>query len=198
MNVIHENRILFLKKFAQELILNSIPAEILMIKHEEAPVKLVPSLPFLHLEEKPKPAFNFPKPAFYPQARSQQFLNIRREIHPEMKTMAVLQPEPIPAGFALGKLDFLVKDAKVNAIECSGPGKLILAKSLGMSSVTKVSLTDNEIQEIIEKFSQQSRIPVMSGLFKAAVGNLIITAVISDFLGSRFIIEKMSGFPGRY
>ncbi len=43
-------------------------------------------------------------------------------------------------------------------------------------------------------FSQNARIPITNGILKAAVGDLIISAVISDFAGSRFVINKINPF----
>jgi len=105
-----------------------------------------------------------------------------------------LAGEKIPTGFELGKINNLIKDPRVTEIECPGPGKYILVRTMNKVTVTKNTLSQSEIQTIIDKFSQDSKIPVIGGLFKAAVGNLIITAVISDIVGQRFIITKISPF----
>ena len=65
-------------------------------------------------------------------------------------------------------------------------------KRYNQPNVTKVILDQPEISMIIEMFSREARIPVVGGILKAAVGNLVISAVISDFVGSRFIINKIS------
>src|SRR3989344_1963039 len=51
-------------------------------------------------------------------------------------------------------------------------------------------LTGEEIDELISHFAQRARIPPIGGVFKAAIGNLIISAIISDFAGTRFHIDK--------
>ena len=48
--------------------------------------------------------------------------------------------------------------------------------------------------KLIEKFAETAKIPVIGGIFKAAIGNLVITAVLSNFVGSRFIITKHSPY----
>jgi len=68
----------------------------------------------------------------------------------------------------------------------------VLAQSAGKTSMTKIALNQNEIQQIIQNFSEAAKIPVISGLFKAAANNLLITAVTSDIAGSRFIITKIT------
>ena len=42
------------------------------------------------------------------------------------------------------------------------------------------------------KFAAASRIPINEGLFKAAVGNLVISAVVSEIAGIKFIIRKIA------
>lgn len=140
--------------------------------------------PSARLSTKPliKPmTFQKPTPAGYKPS-------ILSEIAPE------IQPAPTfpPQNFDLKELNILVKDPRVTLIECPGPNKFILARTEGKTTMTKINLSQENIQEIIEKFSQASKIPVVAGLFKAAVGNLIITAVISELAGSRFIITKIT------
>ena len=132
-----------------------------------------------------------------PRFQSRPKINIQPQlIQSPFPTPSLVQPDlnkPLPPGFALGKIDSLFKDPTINMVECSGPGKLILVRALGNIKATKVSLNEEEIKVIIENFAEQSRIPVMTGIFKAAVGNLLITAIISEFVGSRFIITRRIG-----
>jgi len=103
-------------------------------------------------------------------------------------------PQPLPAGFSLGKIDPLIYDNRITTIECPGPGKFILTKTAGNINITRISLGEEEIKIMIQEFSRQAKIPIITGLFKAVVGNLVITAVISDFVGSRFIINKYTPY----
>ncbi|MBM3234579.1 hypothetical protein FJZ19_05815 [Candidatus Pacearchaeota archaeon] len=103
-------------------------------------------------------------------------------------------PQPIPIGFSLGKIDPLIHDNRITTIECPGPGKFILTKTAGNVNITHISLGEEEIKTIIHEFSRQAKIPIITGLFKAVVGNLVITAVLSDFVGSRFIINKSTPY----
>ncbi|MBU3913798.1 MAG: hypothetical protein KKE50_06930 [Nanoarchaeota archaeon] len=103
-------------------------------------------------------------------------------------------PQSLPQNFNLAKIDPLIRDNAITAIECTGPGKPVIVKSIGRVSPTRVMLSESEIKSIIETFSKQTKIPMLEGMFKAAVGNLVITAVISDFVGSRFIINKYTPY----
>jgi len=97
-------------------------------------------------------------------------------------------------GINLGKLNMLLRDKAITMIECSGPEKPVLVKRINQLNITKVSLSQQEINNIIEEFSKKARIPVIGGVFRASVSNLTISAVISEFVGSRFIITKSSPY----
>jgi len=120
----------------------------------------------------------------------------RKAIRPSAKDITKIRPEaePRPPGFALGKIDQFLKDITVQSIECAGPEKKILVKKQNKINTTPVSLTQAEITDIINSFSQQARIPPLGGILKAAVGDLVISAVISEYVGSRFIINKITPF----
>ena len=77
------------------------------------------------------------------------------------------------------------------SIECQGPGKNLIINKGGMMQASHISLTEAEIDEIMNDFSSKTRIPLIKGVFKAALGNIIISAVISEFVGTRFHVEKM-------
>ena len=207
----HEDRILFLKQFTRELILNSKTKEEgeeekfeeqyqILVPHKQAiqaaqatnlptkpvqPQRYQPSLrtPRRQLLPRPMP-FARPMP---PQSRFQASMRGMRE------TSFMPQPQIHPnVNIDLDKLNSLIHDPRISIIECPGPDKVVLAKIGSQVTATKMSLSQNEIQNIIEQFSKEAKIPIIPGLFKAAAGNLVITAVISDLVGSRFIISKIT------
>ena len=217
----YEDRILFLKHFTKELIIQSKPSEYEIEKQREEEIHLGEFIPSTIISEETEPTLLNPllqlqKPIqtpiqitgkrlpLFPQKYkikltkpltrpfvSSIYPELRAKI-PSKQILPQIQPYPSPEQIDLGKLNIFTKDPRVTIIESPGPGKFVLAKTAGQITVTKISLTKEEIQEIIQKFSEKSKIPVISGLFKSAVGNLILTAVISDLVGSRFIITKMT------
>ena len=110
------------------------------------------------------------------------------------KTVSYLKPQPTAEGIDIAKLNVLARDPLVKVIECNGPGENILVTGMMGRKPTSIRLNSGEIEEIVGKFAAASRIPVNEGLFKAAVGNLVISAVISETVGIKFIIRKIS--PG--
>ena len=92
------------------------------------------------------------------------------------------------------KLDALLKDPSVHSIECNGPGTEIIVRTPA-SRKTKIILNKEEIIKILNKFSMEARIPLEEGVFKVVIGNLMILAVVSAIVGSKFIIKKMRYNP---
>ena len=92
------------------------------------------------------------------------------------------------------KLNFLIKDPAVTEIECLGAEQQLLVKKAGTVQRTRVKLSIEEVYQLIAEFSQKTRIPVIEGTFKAALNNLILTAILSETLGPRFILQKKNPF----
>lgn len=94
----------------------------------------------------------------------------------------------------LGKISPLIFDPSVQSVECTGPDKPLIVNKTGVIQTTNTVLSTDDIKIILESVSQRTRIPLISGVFKAAFDNYLITAVISDFVGSRFVIQKKTPF----
>jgi hypothetical protein len=106
-----------------------------------------------------------------------------------------LKPTPTRINIDLGKINPLVKDPLVGEIECQGANqKIIVSGTMGRRK-TDISLTRDEIEETIGRFSEVSKIPVQEGVFKVVVGSFIFSAVVSNLITSRFIIKKMNYNP---
>ena len=67
-------------------------------------------------------------------------------------------------------------------------------------------LNNEEINDVLNRSSTISRIPIHEGVFKIVVGKFILSAIISEVVGSKFIIRKitsqiqtpMLGIPSRF
>jgi hypothetical protein len=93
-----------------------------------------------------------------------------------------------------GKIMPLLNDPSVSTIECQGVGKPVMVIRAGQKQVTKIVLTAKEIKEILQKVSDAVHIPLLEGVFRAAVDNFSINAVISEMIGSRFVIKKAGAY----
>ena len=99
---------------------------------------------------------------------------------------------------AFRKIVPLLNDASVSDIECSGPGQPLSVVRYGRKEITRVRLSKEEIDQILKEIAEQVHIPLLEGIFRATTERFHIDAVVSDTIGSRFVISKiMPAFYGR-
>ncbi|MCK5150073.1 hypothetical protein KAJ87_04070 [Candidatus Pacearchaeota archaeon] len=198
----------FLLKFTKELIKNSVPKEIFElqkvikkevqeqrkeIKEEKKKIKEI-----IHKNKEPlsilKEDISLNKKQFKPLPINKPMILTIPEprLPPEFQYL-----KPIPTGreIDLGKLNPLVQDPAVRIIECNTPDESIIVTGNMGRKTTRIILTKEEINEVIKKFSKTSKIPVYEGIFRVVVGRLILLAIISEVVGSKFIIKKMMFSP---
>ncbi len=97
-----------------------------------------------------------------------------------------------PEGY--GKLQPLLVDVTVTSIECPGADKPLTIVRAGQVQGTKISLSQLEINALLKKVSEKARIPLVEGVFRAAVDNFVLSAVVSGVIGSRFVIKKQTPY----
>ncbi|MAG79238.1 hypothetical protein CMI40_02580 [Candidatus Pacearchaeota archaeon] len=179
-----KSRNLILLQFTKELIRNS------GLKYIQSNKQLTPSI--APNQQKVIPPRNLVTRR--PIKRSIQINNL---VIPEPRLpprFQYLRPVPKDIEVDLEKLNPLLKDPMVKTIECNGPGKKINVRT-NILRTTNIILNKEEIDGIIKKFSDATRIPIQEGIFKVVLGRLILTAIISNIIGSKFIIRKMAYRP---
>jgi len=102
-----------------------------------------------------------------------------------------VMPRPTNEKIDLGELNPYLDDPSISTIECNGPDTRILVRRGREIRKTDFALTSDQIQEIIRAFSKASKIPVNEGVFRVAVGRVILTAQVSGEFGTKFILSKM-------
>jgi hypothetical protein len=125
--------------------------------------------------------------------------------HPEPKTLGriVLPPPPRPPAsltqplsspetnfFDLGALNELVQDVEVTLIQCDGQNTPIKINKRSIFGTTNIVLSNEEISDIIRKFAARAQVALTEPIFRAQIQGLAITAIISPYTGSRFVIVK--------
>jgi len=173
------------------------PKEILLKVPELASLDSEEREPIIHRMKIPKKRaiHRLRKLLRFPEKKTKS-IGQQIKIHPRIQALTSIQPQaqPLPEGFVLGKLEPLVRDLSIQSIECSGPNKNIIVKRYNRFNTTRIILNQAEITDIVDSFSTQAKIPIVGGILKAVVGDLIISAVISEFVGSRFIINKITPY----
>jgi|TARA_B100001971_G_scaffold214797_1_gene254396 hypothetical protein len=89
-----------------------------------------------------------------------------------------------------GKITPFLREKTISSIECLGPGVPITIVKMGQRQITNITLTPEEIRGILDEVATESHIPLLEGVFRAAVEEFSISAVISRIVGSKFIIKK--------
>ena len=87
-------------------------------------------------------------------------------------------------------LKALLEDSSINAVECQGPAKQLVLRKQGATILSQVTLSESDIQKQIEQWSNTTNTPISNGVLRANNENLTITAVISELIGSRFIVIR--------
>jgi len=187
---------IFLIEFTKALIENSNKSKIIEIKQrakisqpkeiqriqkiknpkrilKKTPIKQLIQNPINQMPSQKRPILRIPKPRLPPR-----FQNI--------------MPVPTKIDLILGKLNPLLQNPRTVTVECDGPDTPIRVVERTKRKInTKITLTKEEIDAIIQTFSEKKKIPVIEGVYKIAAGNLILLAVVSEVVGSKFVITKI-------
>lgn len=121
-----------------------------------------------------------------------------------MQTIQTVKPQPITLTQAvvekpekqaeeigklnLEKIEQLIKDSSVKTIECSGQNKTIIIRK-DNEEIEAPSLTEEEIKDIIKEIAEKTNTQ-LSTTFKAKINGFVMNAILSDFIGSSFVIAK--------
>ena len=202
------------KKEAQEPQITLAPAEIIPIHLKEQKLKTIEKYGPSLIQDRSKmiyPEQSKKSQKVYPQVISQKTketmipssmmskkenisafpINRQETIAPiklqqfSQSMISVLQQKPFE------RILPLINNPMISSVECPGHGKNFIINKSGLIQAISMSLTQEEIDEIMDEFSSKTKIPLIKGVFRAALGNLIISAVLSDFVGTRFHIEKI-------
>ncbi len=203
----------FLLTFTQELIKHSEKREIIRLQN---------IINFEEHRKKEKSLLPLPPIPEPPLKKETQKLGVKKEIAPKKipprprtqplvrpieKPMIVIPEPKLPEHLRylrpvaakeieidLGKLNPLIRDRAVRIIEANPGEKVKVTGTMG-TQPTGIILSKEEIDDIINKFSEKSKIPTTEGVYRVIVGNLSLSAVISNVVGSKFVIKKIIAPP---
>lgn len=133
------------------------------------------------------------KPKFF-SSFSAKITPFKRAIMPRIPplppTVRNIKPIPQYAEINLNKLEPLARDPTVNAIICNGPGQNVVVRRGSEKRTTAVILSVEEMDEIVENFASDSKIPI-EDFYKVVVGNLELNAIDPKGESPKFIINKI-------
>ncbi len=111
----------------------------------------------------------------------------------KMKTMPAPQNLNLPSG-EFGRIDSLIKNPSITTIECPGENKFISIIKSGLKQSTRIVLNKEEITHLLEIIAQEAHIPLIDGVFRAAIRDFVVEAIISEDIGTRFVIKKVNPY----
>jgi hypothetical protein len=89
------------------------------------------------------------------------------------------------------KIQNMLNDPSVSTIECQGPNTPLILVRRGMKQFTRLSLTQEEIKDILDDFTEKAHIPLVDGVIHVVVDNFEITGVYSELIRSNFSISRV-------
>jgi len=130
------------------------------------------------------------KESFIPRPTEQKriFLKVPEPMFPERQNYLKSNLENENLNF--GKIKILINDPNVELIECPGENKKTIVGGKMGRKPTGIELTKEEIKDVLNEFSKSSKIPLNNGINQINIGNLNLTAIISDE-ESHFTIKKL-------
>ena len=193
MSISQNIRALFLEEFVKRMIISSLPIQqkiakdaVILERLEEASSQP----PKLEIKKQPeakqqaRPAVIYPK--VLQQAPSPAVMPPRQIIPKAIEAQKV----PEKTSLILERLKSILADPAVQSISCPGPNKSITITRMGIVQTLGISFAAGEIEAFLKDLSEKTHIPLLPGLFKVIFQNIIITAVVSEFIGTKFVIEK--------
>lgn len=125
---------------------------------------------------------------------------VQAPVIPEVSAPAVVdvvqppQSDRVELKGDYGKIMPLLGDETISTIDCPGPDKPIFVVRMGQREITKISLNVLEIKELLEKFADVAHVPLMEGVFRVSVDGMNVSAVVSEMLGTKFVIKKATAY----
>ncbi|MCK5449624.1 hypothetical protein KAI32_02065 [Candidatus Pacearchaeota archaeon] len=140
----------------------------------------------------------FPLQEILPPQPQKIFSNSEVPVSPQVFSPKVVSPlasaPKVPLSVepsqGYGKISPLLNDPLISLIECRGAGKPVMIIRVGQKQLTRINLNPLEINEILQKVSDTIHIPLLEGVFRAVVDDFSINAIISEMVGSKFVIRK--------
>ncbi len=182
----------FLKKFVETLIQEKAreQREKMQMEMVGVPQLVIPSRE-IQIKEIPIPQIIRKKTIIKHPLIAQKPMSPAKPVFAQPSQIPTIQLRAKPRELiALSNMEQILADPAVLSVECTGSGKPLLVNRSGAIQATSISLQSEEIDNIMKEISEITRIPLTTGMFRAVFGNFTAIAVVSEFAGTRFVIQK--------
>lgn len=107
-----------------------------------------------------------------------------------MPSYAMQKKQPARPLVQLSHLDQWLVDQSIESVECTGPDQTLIVKRNGTITQSSTRLTKEEIKKILENLATRAQTSFEDGILKADTKTWSIIGVVSEFGGSRFLLQK--------
>lgn len=130
-----------------------------------------------------------------PKSVAEKLAEIKQKYRQEdiQELEKIIEPKP-----GIKKITPLLNNPEINALECPGSKKYLIIEKSNKKSPAMVMLSDEEIIQVIDYFSEKTKTPVTKPTYKTILNNMILTSIDSEFGGHKFIITKTTASPSRF
>ena len=124
------------------------------------------------------------------EPHSHNYTPARDAVQPATKS-----PKIPPKMSFWGRISTFMFDEAVEIIECLGPEKPLVIIRNSKPIPVILYLTNEEIQSIIENIARETNTQSNTSFIRAESSTYSMTAVMSELVGSRFVIQKKKSVP---
>lgn len=194
---------LVLLQFTRKLVISKNPMVFLIEQEKKTPKtkkeKFIENVKKKIPQNISKPVeINFAKPIMQTQMRAPRPPKTLKIPQPKLPPQfAYLRPQPNKQiQLNLGNLNPMINDPSIKIIQVTGADQPVIVKGKMGTMPTATTLSLQEINSILQEFSKKSKIPIGKGTTKIIIGNLSLSALVSQGTAS-FTIEKIPLAPPR-
>ncbi len=195
-----EEKKLFLQEFTKELVKAAFPVDIYKLERILASKERPREKIIFEKKEAIKNLVKIEKEEAL-EIRRERFLRsppIRRMNFGEplfLRRMGELRPFPTMKKIDVGKIRMLLDDPKVKEVIYHGAHQKIKVRGFMGERNTNINLSQDEANQLLQNFSRNSKIPLQEGIFRAAVGRLIMVAQVKGNSAEQLSIKKLEVQP---
>lgn len=203
-----EERTRFLNMFTKELIQKAFPLEIFKLeqiveeKEKFVPIEEVQASPqkkevikeIIQQREKEQPQ-KLTRAILTHQRPNLLGRPIYFEEPMFLKRLSYLRPTATMKKIDVGTMKVLLNDPKVKEVVFSGPEEKLKVRGIMGEKTTNISLDQNQADTLLQNFAKESKIPLQKGVFRAAVGRLILVADVEKSSATHFSLKKLEIQP---
>jgi len=133
-----------------------------------------------------------------PQSIVEKLKKIKQENKQIEIQEKIKKPREIKINKGITKIAPILDNPEITEIECPGFEKYLIIEKANTKIPLHIILSKQEIKNIINYFSEKTNTQITKPVYKTTFNNMVLTAIISEFGGYKFIITKILPNSSKY